>query len=57
MQGKSDPQISKHRIDAAALFIIEYALAKTLENKLGIKPDYLIGHSMGNIQLLFFQVF
>ncbi len=29
-----------------ALFIIEYALAKTLE-EINVRPDYLIGHSIG----------
>ena len=43
---EADRRLASTEITQPALFIIEYALAKILE-QLGIKPDYLIGHSIG----------
>ena len=39
-------KLARTEITQPALFIIEYALAKILE-QINIKPDYLIGHSIG----------
>lgn len=33
----------------AAIFTIDFCLAMTLKEKYGIEPDYLIGHSLGEI--------
>jgi phthiocerol/phenolphthiocerol synthesis type-I polyketide synthase E len=43
---ESDRRLASTDLTQPALFIIEYALSKVLE-QLGIKPDYLIGHSIG----------
>jgi len=42
----SEQKLASTEITQPALFIIEYALAKVLED-IKIKPDYLIGHSIG----------
>ena len=42
----SSQKLNRTDITQPALFIIEYALAKVYES-LGIKPKYLIGHSIG----------
>jgi FkbH-like protein len=42
----SDRKLNNTEIAQPALFIIEYALYKVLE-QINIKPDYLIGHSIG----------
>ncbi|HNW56145.1 MAG TPA: amino acid adenylation domain-containing protein [Bacteroidales bacterium] len=42
----SESNLARTELAQPALFIIEYALAKLLE-ELDIKPDYLIGHSIG----------
>ena len=42
----SDARLASTDIAQPSLFIVEYALAKTLE-LFGIKPNYLIGHSIG----------
>ena len=43
---ESDRRLASTELTQPALFIIEYALAKVLE-QIDIKPDYLIGHSIG----------
>jgi len=42
----ADRKLARTEMTQQALFIIEYALAKVLE-QINIKPDYLIGHSIG----------
>lgn len=42
----ADRKLARTEMTQPALFIIEYALAKVLE-QINIKPDYLIGHSIG----------
>ncbi|MQY79763.1 MAG: HAD-IIIC family phosphatase [Bacteroidetes bacterium] len=42
----ADRKLASTEMTQPALFIIEYALAKVLE-QINIKPDYLIGHSIG----------
>ena len=43
---EADKKLASTELTQPALFIIEYALTKVLE-QLNIKPDYLIGHSIG----------
>jgi acyl transferase domain-containing protein/acyl carrier protein len=43
---QAEARLAKTEVTQPALFIIEYALAKVLEN-LDIKADYFIGHSIG----------
>jgi amino acid adenylation domain-containing protein len=43
---KSEQKLARTDLTQPALFVIEYALAKVLE-ELDIKPRYLIGHSIG----------
>lgn len=45
-QADSDARLASTDIAQPSLFIVEFALAKALEH-FGIKPDYLIGHSIG----------
>ncbi len=42
----AEEQISQTHMTQVCLFIVEYALAKTLM-KYGVKPDVMIGHSLG----------
>jgi amino acid adenylation domain-containing protein len=42
----ADMRLASTEMTQPALFIIEYALSKVLE-QMDIKPDYLIGHSIG----------
>jgi amino acid adenylation domain-containing protein len=43
---EAEKRLADTEITQPSLFIIEYALAKVLE-QVGIKPSYLIGHSIG----------
>lgn len=43
---ESDRRLAGTELTQPSLFIIEYALAKVLE-QLDVRPDYLIGHSIG----------
>jgi phthiocerol/phenolphthiocerol synthesis type-I polyketide synthase E len=44
--GDSELRLASTRLTQPALFIVEYALAKVLE-QLGVRPDYMVGHSIG----------
>src|SRR5262249_23006736 len=43
---EAEEELNETRITQPALFVVEYAMAKQLE-KWGIKPDAMIGHSLG----------
>ncbi len=43
---RAERELDETRITQPALFVIEYSLAK-LWGKMGVKPDAMIGHSVG----------
>jgi phthiocerol/phenolphthiocerol synthesis type-I polyketide synthase E len=43
---EADAELNETRITQPALFVVEYAMAKQLE-KWGVRPDAMIGHSLG----------
>jgi len=46
--GSGEAKLSETRYSQIALFVVEYSIAKYLIH-LGIKPDALVGHSLGEI--------
>jgi phthiocerol/phenolphthiocerol synthesis type-I polyketide synthase E len=46
MEREAEAELNETRITQPALFVVEYAMAKQLE-KWGVRPDAMIGHSLG----------
>jgi len=46
MEREAEAELNETRITQPALFVVEYAMAKQL-GRWGIRPDAMIGHSLG----------